>query len=149
METAEEILRRARARAAERGLPYAGAVTAAEAHALARQGGRIVDVRTKPEWEFVGRPPEATLIEWNTWPGSVRNEGFADELKAAIPPSDAPVMFLCRSGVRSHNAATLAATLGYTTALNILEGFEGDKDPNGHRGNLGGWRKAGMPWTQG
>lgn len=149
METAEEILRRARARAAERNLPYAGAVTPAEAHALSRQGGRVVDVRTKPEWEFVGRPPDATLIEWNTWPGSVRNQAFADELTAAIPPGDAPIMFLCRSGVRSHHAATLAATLGYTTALNVLEGFEGDKDADGHRGNIGGWRKAGMPWTQG
>jgi rhodanese-related sulfurtransferase len=149
MDTAEEILRRARARAAERNLPYAGAVTAAEAHALSQQGGRIVDVRTKPECEFVGRPPDATFVEWNTWPGSVRNEAFADQLKAAIPPGDTPVMFLCRSGVRSHNAATLAATLGYTRALNILEGFEGDKDADGHRGNIGGWRKAGMPWTQG
>lgn len=149
MDTAEEILRRARARAAERNLPYAGAVTPAEAHALSRQGGRVVDVRTKPEWEFVGRPPDATLIEWNTWPGSVRNQAFADALTAAIPPGDAPIMFLCRSGVRSHHAATLAATLGYTTALNVLEGFEGDKDADGHRGNIGGWRKAGMPWTQG
>jgi hypothetical protein len=32
---------------------------------------------------------------------------------------------------------------------NILEGFEGDKDANGHRNNIGGWRKAGLPWIQG
>jgi rhodanese-related sulfurtransferase len=149
MDQPDTLLSRARERAAALNLPYAGALTPAEAHALTRHGARLVDVRTRAEWEFVGRPPEALLIEWNTWPGSVRNPGFADELRAAIPPSDTPVMFLCRSGGRSHNAAALAAQLGYTQAFNILEGFEGDKDPEGHRGMLGGWRKAGLPWTQG
>jgi hypothetical protein len=34
-------------------------------------------------------------------------------------------------------------------AFNVLEGFEGPKDGEGHRGTLGGWRKAGLPWVQG
>jgi rhodanese-related sulfurtransferase len=57
-------------------------------------------------------------------------------------------MFLCRSGVRSHGAAQLATQAGYTRAMNILEGFEGDLDANGHRGTVGGWRKASLPWVQ-
>jgi rhodanese-related sulfurtransferase len=149
MDQPDDILRRARQRAAERSLPYAGALTPAEAHELSRHGARLVDIRTRAEWEWVGRPPEAVFIEWNTWPGGTRNPNFAEELKAAIPPSDTPVMFLCRSGGRSHGAATLAAQLGYTQAFNVLEGFEGDKDAEGHRGTIGGWRKAGLPWTQG
>ena len=59
------------------------------------------------------------------------------------------VMFLCRSGARSNSAANLAAASGYTNAYNILEGFEGDKDANGHRNKVGGWRHAGLPWIQG
>jgi rhodanese-related sulfurtransferase len=149
MDTIEDVLQRARQRGAELKLPYAGAVTPAEAHLLVQQGARIVDVRTRAEWEWVGRPPDTVPIEWNTWPGGARNPAFAEQLQAAIPPSDTPVLFLCRSGVRSHGAAILAAELGYTNALNILEGFEGDKDAAGHRGTLGGWRKAGLPWTQG
>ena len=31
---------------------------------------------------------------------------------------------------------------------NIAEGFEGDKDENGHRGTLNGWRFRGLPWQQ-
>jgi len=31
----------------------------------------------------------------------------------------------------------------------VLEGFEGEKDPQGHRGTVGGWRFAGLPWVQG
>jgi rhodanese-related sulfurtransferase len=149
MDSPEDILRRARQRAAEKNLPYAGALTPAEAYALAQHGAHLVDIRTRAEWEWVGRPPGAVFIEWNTWPGGARNPTFADELAAAIPPSDAPVMFLCRSGGRSHSAAAVAAQLGYANAFNVLEGFEGDKDAHGHRGTVGGWRKAGLPWTQG
>ena len=149
MDDPQEILRRARERAAQQQLPYAGALTPAEAHTMMRHGARLVDVRTRAEWEWVGRAPDAVMIEWNTWPGGARNPAFADELQAALPPSDAPVMFLCRSGGRSGSAAAVAAQLGYSQAYNILEGFEGDKDPDGHRGNLGGWKKAGLPWSQG
>jgi hypothetical protein len=41
-----------------------------------------------------------------------------------------------------------AAQLGYAHALNVLEGFEGDKDPDGHRATVGGWKVAGLPWVQ-
>jgi len=58
-------------------------------------------------------------------------------------------MFLCRSGARSHQAAQAAMQAGYANAYNILEGFEGDKDANGHRNTVGGWRFAGLPWIQG
>jgi rhodanese-related sulfurtransferase len=58
------------------------------------------------------------------------------------------VLFLCRSGGRSHHAATLAAQLGFALAFNIVEGFEGDKDAHGHRGTVGGWKVAGLPWVQ-
>jgi hypothetical protein len=37
---------------------------------------------------------------------------------------------------------------GWKETYNILEGFEGDKDPQQHRNTVGGWRKAGLPWTQ-
>ena len=65
------------------------------------------------------------------------------------PDPDAPVLFLCRSGRPLGRAARAATAAGYTRAFNILEGFEGDKDAAGHRGTLGGWRKAGLPWVQG
>ena len=37
---------------------------------------------------------------------------------------------------------------GYLNCFNVLEGFEGDKDSNGHRGVQGGWKAAGLPWVQ-
>jgi len=98
---------------------------------------------------MVGRPPDAVFIEWNAWPGGARNPAFEQELLARVPDKAAPVLFLCRSGGRSHHAALAAQQLGYAQAFNILEGFEGAKDPKGHRGTIAGWKVAGLPWVQG
>ena len=145
-----EILTLAQQRGQALGLPYAGALTPQEAFDLLRlaPGARLVDVRTRAEWDWVGRVPGAVEIEWNQYPGGVRNPHFLAELKRQVEPG-VPVLFLCRSGARSDGAARLATEAGYGDCYNILEGFEGDKDANGHRGNIGGWRKAGLPWIQG
>jgi rhodanese-related sulfurtransferase len=151
METLKQILERAHARALELGVPYAGALTPQEAATLLQSepGAKLVDVRTRAEWEWVGRIPDTVLIEWNGWPGGARNGAFERELLARVPDKVHPVLFLCRSGGRSHHAAAAAAQLGYTLAFNVLEGFEGDKDASGHRGTVGGWKFAGLPWMQG
>ena len=137
--------------AAERGrkmgLSYAGALLPAEAHALMQAGAKLVDVRTKPEVLYVGKVPGGVPIEWQTYPGNRPNPEFLGELAAAVG-KDQPVMFLCRSGARSHAAAEAATQAGWRECYNILEGFEGDKDAEQHRSTVGGWRKAGLPWTQ-
>ena len=145
-----EILSLARQRGEALGLPYAGALTPPEAYELLQlaPGAKLVDVRTRAEWDWVGRVSGAVEIEWNQYPGGVRNPNFLAELKRQVDP-EAMVMFLCRSGVRSDGAARLATEAGYSACFNILEGFEGDKDANGHRNTVGGWRKAGLPWIQG
>jgi len=141
-------LARARAEALER--PYQGELLPQEAQALLQlaPGAKLVDVRTRAEWDWVGRVPGAIEIEWNQYPGGLRNPNFVAELTRQVDP-EALIMFLCRSGVRSIGAASAATEAGYGNCYNILEGFEGDKDANGHRGNIGGWRKSGLPWIQG
>jgi rhodanese-related sulfurtransferase len=147
--TTADILARARERAQESRLPYAGALLPAEAWELVQQAGaKLVDVRTRAELEWVGRVPGAVEIEWNGWPGGVRNDAFLAQLAAQVP-ADTPTLFLCRSGARSHGAATAAAAAGYTQSYNVLQGFEGDKDADGHRNTVGGWRFAKLPWIQG
>ncbi|PIV91724.1 MAG: rhodanese, partial [Gallionellales bacterium CG17_big_fil_post_rev_8_21_14_2_50_54_146] len=58
------------------------------------------------------------------------------------------VLFLCRSGARSHAAASAATAAGFTASYNVLEGFEGDPDGALHRNTINGWRAAGLPWIQ-
>jgi rhodanese-related sulfurtransferase len=148
---ADAILAAAHKRAVEGGLSYFGAVTPREAYELltADPGALLIDVRTRPEWDYVGRVPGSTLIEWNSYPTGIRNPSFMEELRAVATNREAPLLFLCRSGQRSDGAARMATAAGYTKAFNILEGFEGAKDAQGRRGTLGGWRKAGLPWIQG
>ncbi|HEY7944239.1 MAG: rhodanese-like domain-containing protein [Burkholderiales bacterium] len=148
---AEAVLAAAHRRAVDASLPYFGAATPAETHALleADAAARLIDVRTRAEWDYVGRVPGSVLIEWNSYPDGTRNPRFLDDLRRAVGDTGAPVLFLCRSGQRSDSAARAATAAGYTRAFNVLEGFEGNKDAAGHRGNLGGWRKAGLPWIQG
>jgi rhodanese-related sulfurtransferase len=148
MKTAD-ILARAHERALEAKLPYAGALLPTEAWQLMQQAGaKLVDVRTRPELEFVGSVPDSIEIEWNMWPDSVRNPEFTAQLAEQVP-GDAITLFICRSGARSHHAASAATAAGYAQSYNVLQGFEGDKNEAGHRNTLGGWKVAGLPWIQG
>ena len=125
-----------------------------------KTGAILVDVRTNAEWSFVGIPDlsslnkQAMLVEWKEFPTMAQNETFAsqlmDNLNGAAPTD---VYFLCRSGVRSLGAAALMmdvfAEQGWSVnCINVTEGFEGDVDPNGHRGKLNGWKASGLAWRQ-
>ena len=149
MSTTEQVLEAARARAA--GQPYAGAVTPQEAYALVQADRRVklIDVRTSAERDWVGRAalPEEQhgAVQWSTYPGGVPNPDFMRQL-AEVAGKDEVLLFLCRSGVRSRHAATLATQHGFAHCYDILEGFEGDKDGAGHRKTVGGWCHAGLPW---
>jgi rhodanese-related sulfurtransferase len=143
----DELKTAAAERARKMGLSYAGALLPAEAHALMQAGATLVDVRTEPERVYVGKVPGSVAVQWQTYPGNRPNPEFLAQLAEAVP-QDTPVMFLCRSGARSHSAAEAAARAGWRESYNVLEGFEGDKDAAQHRATVGGWKKAGLPWVQ-
>jgi rhodanese-related sulfurtransferase len=139
---------------------YAGDITPLEAWKMLNDNPQavLVDVRTDAEWRFVGVPDlssigrEVVFIEWNTSDGR-RNERFLAELRDQVAPADSgagerPVVFLCRSGNRSIGAAEVATAAGIAPAYNVLDGFEGQLNGAGHRGE-GGWRAIGLPWRQG
>jgi rhodanese-related sulfurtransferase len=147
MSNTETILATAAQRGAAKALPYAGEVTPAEAYTLQQAGAKIIDVRYAFEHEYVGRVGGSALVPWKIYPEGSNNPNFIAQLNASAKPDDV-VLLLCRSGVRSHAAGVAAAAAGYKQAYNIIGGFEGDIDATGHRGNIGGWRHAGLPWVQ-
>jgi len=143
-----EVLERARRRAAEEGLSYAGRVSPAEAWALHQAGvATIVDVRSSEELAFVGRVPGVRQVAWATGTALTRNPRFVRELESKAG-KDANILLLCRSGKRSAAAAEAATKAGFPSVFNVDEGFEGDLDPQQRRGSLGGWRLRGLPWVQ-
>jgi rhodanese-related sulfurtransferase len=136
----EQILGHAAQRGERMGLRYAGAVTPQEAHRLHEAGAAaIVDVRTPAEYAQVGHVPETPLIEWPRNGGRAEMQSFLEALRAKFDPSE-KILFICRSGVRSHYAAELAAHAGYESAYNVLEGFEGE-----YGAGTNGWKAAGLP----
>lgn len=136
---------------------YAGDLTPEQAWAVLAEDERavLVDVRTEAEWRYVGVPDVArlgrttALVEWVGYPTGAVNPRFLEQLaEAGLAAGDGrPVVFLCRSGVRSIAAARAATAAGLGPAYNVLEGFEGNVDDTGHRGATG-WRAAGLPWRQ-
>ncbi|HUA76941.1 MAG TPA: rhodanese-like domain-containing protein [Acetobacteraceae bacterium] len=114
----------------------------------------LCDVRTEPEWAFVGMPDlnpagkEPVLIPWQVYPTMQVNPSFLDALRQAGVRPDQRVFFICRSGGRSMAAARAAEAAGYAHAFNVAGGFEGPTDPAGHRGTEAGWKAEGLPWRQ-
>jgi rhodanese-related sulfurtransferase len=108
----------------------------------------LIDVRTNIEHSFVGHPPKAVHVAWKEFPGMQLNAGFVDQVKQHAADKTAPVLLLCRTGVRSVEAAKALEAAGYQHLINIVGGFEGALDANKHRGNVDGWRFDGLPWEQ-
>ena len=139
---------------------YAGDISADEAMAIltSDQASVLVDVRSRPEWQFVGLPDlsalnkDPVLLEWQSYPAMAVNATFVDALKAELArknvPADTPLLFLCRSGARSRSAAMAMAAQGHTRCYNIAGGFEGPPDQAGHRGMVDGWKALKLPWMQ-
>ena len=135
----------------------AGEITSAEAwRRLERDPEAVlVDVRTQAEWTYVGVPDlsalgrQVVLVQWQAFPGMQVNPAFAEQLASLGVRPDQTVLFLCRSGARSRSAAELMALHGYGACYNVSDGFEGGLDGARHRGGIGGWKWAGLPWLQG
>lgn len=119
---------------------------------------RLIDVRTTAEWAYVGSPDirasgsETIRLEWQVFPAMAVDPDFAAKLErkltAAGAAKDAPLYFLCRSGVRSKAAAMAMTAAGFSRCYNVAGGFEGPPDSDGHRGRVSGWKAEGLPWTQ-
>jgi rhodanese-related sulfurtransferase len=137
---------------------YAGDVRPSEAYAaLAKDPkARLVDVRTQPEWMFVGVPDlsgigkKLVLASWQTFPHMQIDPDFVAKVSKEIGETnnDASIYFICRSGQRSRAAAIAMTEAGYDRCFNVAGGFEGDLDGERHRGRAAGWKAEQLPWVQ-
>jgi rhodanese-related sulfurtransferase len=132
---------------------YKGDVMPAEAYQrlTASDNAYLIDVRTDAEWGYVGIPAIDGLlrVSWQVFPSMERNPRFVQKVEEAGIPKDAEIFLICRSGARSAAAASALTEAGFSNCYNVAEGFEGDRDGEGHRGTVGGWKHAGLPWVQG
>jgi rhodanese-related sulfurtransferase len=136
---------------------YAGDISPKQAWELLAKNPKavLVDVRTDAEFAYVGNPDLSSLGKqvlrafWKVFPGMEINPNFVAEVDKSGIDKDAPLLFICRSGVRSRDAAIAMTAAGFKECYNVAGGFEGDKDATGHRGTVNGWKVDGLPWAQG
>ena len=113
-------------------------------------GAVLVDVRTQAEWNFVGMPDlrsidkQVRFVEWLSFPAGEVNDAFVEQAGNGLD-KDTPILLLCRSGARSQAAAVALTEAGFTQAVNVAPGVEGDLDGESHR--HGGWKDE-LPWVQ-
>jgi molybdopterin/thiamine biosynthesis adenylyltransferase/rhodanese-related sulfurtransferase len=114
--TYAELLREAKASIRE--------VNPAEAERLRTEGVTFVDVRETSEWEG-GHIPGAV---------HVARSYLEQQIEAAVPDREAPVVLYCAGGVRSAFGAQTLQQLGYANPISMSGGFQQ-------------WKGAGLPWV--
>lgn len=137
-------------------MTYSGDISVEDAwHQLSDDSSAVlVDVRTAEEWNFVGVPDlsgvgkQVVRVSWQKLPTMEQNPKFVEDVRAQASDTDANLLFICRSGARSRSAAIAMTGAGFSKCFNVAGGFEGDLDGSQHRGATGGWKAAGLPWSQ-
>ena len=139
---------------------YAGDLLATDAYTLLKgdSSSVLVDVRTQAEWTYVGTPDLQALgktplfREWQTYPSMAVDADFTrgveELLRSAGVEPGVSLLFVCRSGARSRQAAIAMTSAGWGPCFNVSDGFEGPLDGSGRRGGVGGWKAGGLPWGQ-
>ncbi|HKG20171.1 MAG TPA: molybdopterin-synthase adenylyltransferase MoeB [Candidatus Limnocylindrales bacterium] len=113
--TYADLLREARSQIRE--------VTPQDVGALPDGDAAIIDVREASEWEQ-GHLPGAVHIS---------KSYVEQQIEAAVPDRDAPVVLYCAGGVRSLFAAQTLQQLGYSNVASMSGGFQA-------------WKSAGLLW---
>jgi rhodanese-related sulfurtransferase len=114
----------------------------------------LIDVRTMPEWSLVGLPDlkeigkDTYMISWMTYPNMELDRNFVEKVSEVSQDKNSNLLFLCKSGGRSAQAANAAAKAGYKNCFNISDGFEGNLNDMEQRGKVNGWKASGLPWKQ-
>ena len=143
-------------------------VTATEAAAMLEDPAVILlDVRSRAEVTFVGMPTRVDVhIPYMQMPMvpdyDPDRRSYALEINPDFPLAfrawaeanginhDQPIIIMCRSGSRSARASDLLTQMGFTQVYSMIDGFEGDRAPDGPAAGqrvVNGWRNAGLQWS--
>ena len=113
---------------------------------------QLIDVRTKPEWTYVGVPDLSSInknvifVSWQVYPEMRINKFFENQILESNIKKDDNLYFICRSGNRSNNAAEFLTSRGFSNCFNVIDGFEGKLNHERQRSLIDGWQFNNLPW---
>ncbi len=94
------------------------------------EGSVLVDVRTNEEIKTLGSADisafnkNVVFIPWiNDLISRDVNENFLTDLEKLVPNKDTKIVFMCKAGRRSFDAARVASNAGYSACFNMTTGF--------------------------
>ena len=120
----------------------------------AEEGSKLIDVRTAEEWKLTGIADlqsinkQVVLLSWQIWPEMEINQSFMQSINNIFEDKNTKLLFICRSGGRSLQAANAAHEAGYSNCYNVCDGFEGKLSNDRHRNSSNGWKFNNLPWFQ-
>jgi rhodanese-related sulfurtransferase len=127
-------------------------LTSLEAYAFLQKhpDALFLDVRMEIEYLYVGHPPGVVHLSWYEYPEMAPHpERFVHLVERELAGDKTrPVVLICRSGKRTVDAGLALEAAGFTDVSHVVDGFEGELDNKDQRGNINGWRHAGLPWEQ-
>mgnify|MGYP001291285553 FL=1 len=115
---------------------------------------QLIDVRTKPEWIYVGVPDLSSInkkvifVSWQVYPEMGTNKFFENQILESNIKKDNNLYFICRSGNRSNNAAEFLTSRDFSNCFNVIDGFEGKQNHKRQRASIDGWQFNNLPWKQ-
>ena len=96
----------------------------------------LLDVRSKDEWETVGKPDTKDLGIKSFFITISQDSNFVENVKKEIDKKN-QILVMCAAGGRSIIAANMLMKEGYEVH-NVSDGFSGNnEDP--------GWKNSGLP----
>ena len=116
---------------------------------------RLIDIRSTPEFLFVGHPVGAVHVPYIDEPDWEPNPCFTTQVRDLLPvvadqkvKREGFIFLICRSGERSKAAGQVLIEAGVDNVFSIIDGFEGPLNEQDHRSGISGWRYDGLPWAQ-
>ncbi len=118
------------------------------------KNSQLIDIRTEEEWRLIGIPnltsinKKVVFLSWQIWPEMEINNSFMQTINKIVEDKEIALLFICRSGGRSSQAANAVQQAGYRNCYNICDGFEGKLSNDRQRSSSNGWKFNNLPWIQ-
>ena len=140
-------------------MSFVGNITAKESfdELMSSADSVLVDVRSSRELSVDGvaflenHPDRLLFCEWRSETPQNEKRKFLDDLLLRINfQVTSRLYFICRSGIRSREAASYVGNELFVTGVNVIclnisDGFEGNAYKMFGFGERNGWKAAGLP----
>ena len=123
----------------------------------AERNALFIDCRSDAEFLLIGHSVvrygdgQESRPEQVMWSDEIKmetNPDFVNQVSKLSTSKNQTIVIICRSGRRSKLACEALEAHGFTDTVNVVHGFEGDRNDIDQRSSLNGWRFDGLAWEQ-